>query len=198
MRFVGIDPASKTGFTALDENGIVLREKELTGLGDKDPKRMSTLIDEIIAHIRKDDIICIEGFPFDTQKAMFAGGLHWGIRNALFKRGFKYYEVAPNAVKKFVNVTGWVGEVGNKKRLTGPEKKKVVMKAVEEHFGFSHASDNVVDAYILAEIAKSLWTVESRIESSINSGYLPSYQAEVINNILKPVVKQKKKMVVKV
>ncbi|MGE6376589.1 hypothetical protein [Peribacillus muralis] len=189
MRFVGIDPASKTGFAAVDEDGVVLRGKELTGLGNKDPKRMSTLIDEIIAHIRKDDIICIEGFPFDTQKAMFAGGLHWGIRNALYKRGFTYYEAAPNSVKKYVNVTGWVGEVGYKKRLTGPEKKKVVMKAAEEHFGFSHSSDNVVDAYILAEIAKDLWTVKS----GFNAGYLSSYQAEVIDSILNPVEKPKKK-----
>ncbi|MGW8428846.1 hypothetical protein ACWGJQ_25940 [Peribacillus simplex] len=59
MRFVGIVPASKTGFVALNEDGVVLREKELTCLGDKDPKRMSTLIDEIIAHIRRGDIICI-------------------------------------------------------------------------------------------------------------------------------------------
>ncbi|MFJ7756296.1 hypothetical protein ACQKGI_20110 [Peribacillus muralis] len=194
MRFVGIDPASKTGFAAIDEDGVVLRGKELTGLGDKDPKRMSTLIDEIIAHIRKDDVICIEGFPFDTQKAMFAGGLHWGIRNTLYKRGFTYYEAAPNAVKKYVNVSGWVGEVGRKKRLTGPQKKKVVMQAVYEQYGFSHPSDNVVDAYILAEIAKDLWTVESGIECAINSGYLSSYQAEVIDTILNPVAKPKKKV----
>ncbi|MFH0067516.1 hypothetical protein [Peribacillus sp. NPDC056705] len=189
MRFVGIDPASKTGFVALAEAGVVLREKELTGLGDKDPKRMSTLIDEIIAHIRKGDIICIEGFPFDTQKAMFAGGLHWGIRNALFKQGYKYYEAAPNGVKKFVNVTGWVGEVGHKKRLKGKDKKLAIKKAVKEHFGFVHKSDNVVDAYILAEIAKSLWTVESGIECLMNAGYFPSYQAEVIDVILNPVAK---------
>src|SRR5207253_2167966 len=110
MRFVGIDPSTKTGFVALDYGGIVLKEKELKGVSSQDPKRMVTLIDEIIAHVQPGDFICIEGFPFDTQRAMFAGGLHWGIRNELFKRGISYYEAAPNAVKKFVNVTGWVGE----------------------------------------------------------------------------------------
>lgn len=188
MRFVGIDPASKTGFVALDENGAVLREKELTGLGKEDPKRMSTLIDEIMEHMRPGDIICIEGFPFDTQKAMFAGGLHWGIRNALYKRGLKYFEAAPNAVKKFVKVTGWVGEVGSKTRLTGTQKKRAVMKAAYEHFGYEHKSDNVVDAYIMAQIAMELWHEQNgqRFQA------LPNYQSEVIQTILYPPIVEKK------
>lgn len=193
MRFVGIDPSTKTGFVALDEGGIVLKQKELTGVGSQDPKRMRTMIDDVMAHMKKDDVIVIEGFGYASQQAVQNGGIGWGIRMALDKVGLTYYEIAPNAVKKFVNVSGWTGEVGHKKRLAGPEKKKVIMKAVEEHFGFTHSSDNVVDAYIMAEIAKHLWTVESGIECVINSGYLPSYQAEVIESILHPVAKPKKK-----
>lgn len=179
MRFVGIDPSTKTGFVALSEGGIVLREKELSGVGKHDPKRMVTLIDEVLAHVRPGDIICLEGFPFDTQKAMFAGGLHHGIRNELFKRKLGYYEAAPNAVKKFVGVTGWEGEKGSKKRLTGAQKKKAVMKAVYELFGFGHKSDNVVDAYILAQIALHIHTCEKEFS------LLQGNQAEVIQTILK-------------
>lgn len=193
MRFVGIDPASKTGFVALDEHGGILREKELTGLGNEDPKRMSTLIDEIVDYVRKDDVICIEGFPFDTQKAMFAGGLHWGIRNALFKRGLTYYEAAPNSVKKYVNVSGWTGEIGKKKRLTGKEKKAAVGQAVQEYFGYTHKSDNVVDAYIMARIAMGCF-----LAKETNSISLSVNQTQVINNILNPVAKPKKKRAVKV
>ncbi|WP_163102272.1 crossover junction endodeoxyribonuclease RuvC [Peribacillus alkalitolerans] len=182
-RFVGIDPSSKTGFVAIDQGGIVLRSKELTGVGTIDPKRMITLIDEVVAHVKPGDFICIEGFPFDTQKAMFAGGLHHGIRNELFKRNLKYYEVAPNAVKKFVNVTGWVGEPGSKRRLKDKEKKQVVMAAVKDHFGFEHRSDNVVDAYILAQIA---WSITNGLTQK-------PYQLEVVNAILNPVTKAKKK-----
>lgn len=178
-RFVGIDPSTKTGFVAFDESGQVVRAKELTGVGDADPRRMVTLIGEVIAHVKPGDIICIEGFPFDTQKAMFAGGLHHGIRNELFKRKLPYYEVAPNAVKKFVGVTGWEGEKGNKKRLTGPQKKRAVMKAVYEHFGFEHKSDNVVDAYIMARIAREIWMEQNVLR------ILPKQQAEVIQTILK-------------
>jgi crossover junction endodeoxyribonuclease RuvC len=192
MRFVGIDPSTKTGFVALDESGNVVRAKELTGIGDVDPKRMITLIDEVIAHVRPGDVICIEGFPYDTQRAMFAGGLHHGIRNELFKRKLKYYEVAPNAVKKFVNVSGWTGEKGSKKRLTGPQKKVAVMKAVNEHYGFLHKSDNVVDAYILAKIALDLtFTLNGEF------GLLTSYQNEVIQTIINPEPKKPKKEKVK-
>lgn len=178
-RFIGIDPSTKTGFVALDGSGEVVRAKELTGLGKADPKRMVTLINEIIAHVQMDDFIVIEGFPFSTQKAMFAGGLHHGIRNELFKRSFTYHDVAPNAVKKFVNVTGWVGEKGQKVRLKDKEKKKVVMAAVLQQFGFEHSSDNVVDAYIMARIAREMYLEKQQVLR-----ILPKYQSEVIEQML--------------
>lgn len=187
MRFIGIDPSTKTGFVALDEDGQVIRAKELTGVGDEDPRRMVTLINEVVAHVKPGDIICIEGFPYETQRAMFAGGLHHGIRNELFKRKLLYYEVAPNAVKKFVNVSGWIGEKGSKQRLTGPQKKKAVMKAVSEHFGFVYKSDNVVDAYILARIAQEIW-----VGRGCELKLLYPYQAEVIQTILEPLKKKAK------
>lgn len=187
MRFIGIDPSTKTGFVALSNSGELLRAKELTGVGSQDPKRMVTLIQEVIFHVQPGDIICIEGFPFDTQRAMFAGGLHHGIRNELFKRNLPYHEVAPNAVKKFVDVTGWTGEVGSKKRLQGKEKKKAVMDAVKDHFDFEHKSDNVVDAYILARIAQEIWMEATMLR------FLPKYQAEVIQTVMNPQQKKKAK-----
>ncbi|WP_110928397.1 RuvC family protein [Bacillus massiliglaciei] len=186
MRFVGIDPSTKTGFVAMDPGSIVLRGKELKGIGSEDPKRIVTLTQEIMEHIRPDDFICIEGVPFDTQRAAQAGWIHGSIRNALYMRKIPYYEAAPNAVKKFVNVTGWEGEVGHKRRLKGPEKKLAVMKAVEEHFGFTHSSDNVVDAYIMAEIAKAIRRAKSGLYPKL------SYQREVIENILNPQPKARK------
>jgi crossover junction endodeoxyribonuclease RuvC len=193
-RFVGIDPSTKTGFVALDEKGQVVRAKELSGVSGQDPKRMVTLIHEVISHVQKDDIICIEGFPFDTQRAMFAGGLHHGIRNELFKRKMDYFEVAPNAVKKFVNVTGWTGEVGQKVRLKDKEKKAAVMDAVMDHYRFTHSSDNIVDAFILAQIA-----YEIHVEKQdVRFHELPSYQSEVIQQILNPAPKVKKSKKAKV
>lgn len=182
MRFVGIDPSTKTGFVALDEDGQVLRAKELIGTGDKDPVRMITLIDEIMDHIQKGDLIVIEGFGFASQQAIQSGGIGWGIRMALVRRGYKYIEVAPNALKKFVNATGWTGVSGSKARLKGKEKKAEVMNAVSEHFGYTHSSDNVVDAYVLAQIGRALKLRKVDYQ----------YQKEVVEVILNPPKKVKK------
>ena len=183
MRIVGLDPSTKTGFVALDKDGQVLRAKELMGVGSKDPIRMITLIDEVIRHIEKDDLIVIEGFGFASQQAIQSGGIGWGMRMALARRGMKYIEVAPNALKKFVGVTGWKGETGNKQRLQGAEKKNAVMDAVEEHFGFIHSSDNVVDAYVLAQIGKSIKNRKVDYE----------YQKEVVETIMSPPKKKRRK-----
>ncbi|MCM3411482.1 hypothetical protein [Metabacillus litoralis] len=181
MRFVGIDPSTKTGFVALDEHGQVLVQKEITGIGSVDPKRMRTMIVDIMSHIKEDDVIAIEGFGFASQQAVQNGGIGWGIRMALDGRKVNYIEVAPNAVKKFVNVSGWTGEKGNKKRLTGPQKKKSVMDAVYQHYGFKHKSDNVTDAYILAQIAMGYF-----VALETESISLPIYQSQVIDTIFNP------------
>jgi len=178
MRFVGIDPSTRTGFVAIDEHGHVLKEKEITGIGKVDPKRMRTMIIDVMDHIQKDDVIAIEGFGFASQQAIQNGGIGWGIRMALDARKINYIEVAPNALKKYVGVTGWTGEAGNKKRLSGPEKKKAVKQAVIEHFNYSHKSDNVIDAYVLAEIARCCHFGATRISKH-------QYQIEVVNTILK-------------
>lgn len=183
MRFVGIDPSTKTGFVALDESGQVLSAKELKGTGSKDPVRMITLIDEVIRHVEKGDLIVIEGFGFASQQAIQSGGIGWGMRMALVRHHMKYFEVAPNALKKFVKVTGWKGEPGSKVRLKGKEKKEEVMNAVNNHFGFTHASDNVVDAYVLAQIGRALFYKKVDYE----------YQKEVIETIINPPKKKVKK-----
>jgi crossover junction endodeoxyribonuclease RuvC len=186
MRFVGIDPSTKTGFVALDESGQVVRAKELKGLGSEDPYRMATMIDEIMDHIQKDDQIVIEGFGYASQQAVQNGGIGWGIRMALLRRGFPYTEVAPNAVKKFVGVSGWVGEKGSKERLEGKEKKKAVMAAVFEQYGFLSKSDNIVDAFIMAQIALGIWKEKN------GALHLLINQSEVIQQILNPAPKSKK------
>lgn len=175
MRIVGIDPSTKTGFVALDKDGQVLRAKEITGVGKKDPFRMVTLIDNIMQHVQKGDFIVIEGFGFASQQAIQSGGIGWGIRMELARHNHSYIEVAPNALKKFVDATGWKGQPGRKVRLKGKEKKEEVMNAVNNHFGFIHSSDNVVDAYVLAQIGRAL------VRKKVNH----VYQKEVLQTIIK-------------
>lgn len=186
MRFVGIDPSTKTGLVALDEDGNVLKQKELKGIGNEDPKRIVTLTDELMDYMQPDDVRVIESPGLATQRAVQAGWIHGSMRNALYRRSFHYYDVAPSAVKKFVGVTGWTGEKGSMKRLKGKEKKDAVAEAVLKHYGYSHPSDNVVDAYIMAQIARGIWYTQS------NYWRMRDYQEEVIQTILNPAPKTKK------
>lgn len=168
MRFVGIDPSTKTGFVALNEDGEVLKAKELTGVGNKDPKRMITLIDEIGDHLQEGDFIVIEGFAYHAQGkgVSFQYGLGWGIRMALAKLRFQYIEATPAAVKKFA--TG-----------KGNAKKDAMAVPIYKHWGFEHTSDNVRDAYVLAQIAKGIYYMLNGIDNN-----LTKYQEEVIKTIL--------------
>lgn len=195
MRFVGIDPSTKTGFVALDKQGTVLWAKELTGMGSADPKRMRTLIHEVKDHVLPGDYVCIEGFGFASQQAVQNGGIGWGMRMMLDARGITYYEPAPDQVKKFVGVSGWVGQKGNKRRLQDKEKKSAMKEAVLQHFGYEHSSHNVTDAYVLAQIARYLYIVKnSQLLQDMN---IPTFQAEVIHTILNPPEKKKRKKVAK-
>ncbi|MEK5173208.1 hypothetical protein NST63_08445 [Heyndrickxia sp. FSL W8-0496] len=179
MRFVGIDPSTKTGFVALDEYGNVVRAKELTGVGSKDPYRMATLIDEVLIHVKTGDFIVIEGFGFASQQAIQLGGIGWGIRMGLHRRNHSYTEVSPNAVKKFATGKGNV-------------KKDEMVLPIFKQWGFEHPSDNVRDAYVMARIAMDLFLVE---ETNSYNGF--HYQAQVIESILNPKPKVKKKKKVK-
>lgn len=172
MRFVGIDPSTKTGFVALDEQGKVVRAKELTGVGSKDPKRIVTLIDEVIRHLQPDDVVCIEGFGFASRQAIQLGGIGWGIRMAMFRRGWKYIEVAPAQLKKFASGKG-------------NTKKDELAVHIFKRWGFEHSSDNVRDAFVLAQIARTLFRREEHM--------LPAYQQEVVNAILNPAEKKRKR-----
>ncbi|MFS0822149.1 hypothetical protein [Bacillus sp. 1P02SD] len=172
-RFVGIDPSTKTGFVALDEHGNVLRAKELTGTGDKDPYRMATLIDEVMDYVQSGDFIVIEGFGFASQQAIQLGGIGWGIRMGLLRRNHSYSEASPSQLKKFASGKG-------------NTKKDELAVHIYKHFGFEHPSDNVRDAYVLAQIARCL-------KLGMENVTRIKYHLEVLDAIQNPKPKVKKK-----
>ncbi|MGI8351702.1 crossover junction endodeoxyribonuclease RuvC [Niallia circulans] len=179
MRFVGIDPSTKTGFVALDEKLNVLVQKELTGIGDKDPKRMATMIDDVMRHMQPDDVVVIEGFGYSTTQGIQLGGIGWGIRMALLRRRINYIEVAPSAVKKFA--TG-----------KGNATKNDMIQPLFDLWGYSNKSDNIRDAFVMAHIARSIHLFKNASELEMNM-ILHPYQTEVLVNILQPKQKPKKK-----
>lgn len=147
--YVGIDPSTKTGIVRLDATGNVLLETEINeGVASDltDPGRINNVICKTLRSIRKDDVVVIEGFSHGSKGA-FVGqqyAIGWGIRIGLHVRRQKYIEVAPSQLKKFA--TG-----------KGKGKKEDLILPIYQRWGFESWSDNIRDAFVLAQIARSLW-----------------------------------------
>jgi crossover junction endodeoxyribonuclease RuvC len=185
MRFVGIDPATTTGFVALDEEGNVLVETDVRGEGKRIPGGISTgmlvsLENKLYNLLQPGDIIAIEQPAVGTQMAVTAGMIHGGLRSMIFRKGLTYDDVNPQRTKKFVN---------RNQRVASGEKKKHIAAGVLDLYGYQNSSDNVTDAYILARIAMEL-------DEARRTGYIkktPVFQYEVIAAILEPDTKSKPK-----
>lgn len=153
-RFVGIDPATKTGFVALDENGNVLDEFELHGAGPKEKggisiEQLVDLENQLYKCLVQGDIVCIEDTPFGTMNAITAGMIHGGLRSMVHRKKLDFDLVNPMWTKKYVDVKVEKGQ-------TEKQKKDAVKTAVMTQFSYTHKSHNVVDAYIIARIALNL------------------------------------------
>lgn len=185
MRFIGIDPATHTGFVALDEDGNVLVEVELVGHGRKEKGGITTeqlvsLENQLYTLLQPGDIIAIEQPAVGTQMGVTTGMIHGGLRSMIYRKSMRYDDVNPQRTKKFVD---------QNRRVPPKEKKAIIAEAVWEHYGYRHNSDNVTDAYIIARIAQALHQVRNGhpLES-----FAP-YQQDVIKAILFPAEKPAKK-----
>ncbi|MGF6356724.1 crossover junction endodeoxyribonuclease RuvC [Paenibacillus sp. 4624] len=185
MRFLGIDPATKTGLVALDIDGNILEQIELKGKGPAakggiSVEQLVSLENQLFGILEPGDEIMIEQPAMGTQKGVTTGMIHGGLRTMIHRKGMAFNEINPNSTKKYVSVTGWTGEVGNKRRLKDKEKKAAVAEAAKSMFGFSHKSDNVTDAYIIARAAVNLYRMREYMPLLDNE----PYQVEVIETIL--------------
>lgn len=171
-RFIGIDPSTKTGLVILDRDGNILDTMEITSKG-QDPARMADIIESTIEQLEPGDVIAIEGFGFASQSGFLLGGIGWGIRVGMYLQDNKYTEVAPTQVKKFASGKG-------------NTKKDELAVHIYKHWGFESKSDNVRDAFVLAQIARSIRT----------GVFTTKYQQEVIQAILEPPKSKKSKKAV--
>lgn len=173
-RFVGIDPATKTGFVALDIDGEVLKDKELTGTkGGSSAQKIRTAHDEILLHLHTADVVAIEFFALDGQDTnRIASGYNWASRLAVDRVCTDdFISPEPIRLKQFVNVSEWEGEKKTKAnpkgktRIKGDALKEKVRESVTAHWGYYHDSYNVIDAYVLAQIARAVWHVKNGLHT---------------------------------
>lgn len=176
MRFCGIDPSTKCGFVALDEQGVVLVKEEIKGIGE-DPERMVELVAKLMRFLEPNDVVAIEGYAFGAQGQglKFQYGLGEMIRGELFKLGYKPQEVAPAQLKKFA--TG-----------KGNTKKDEMVLPIFRCWQFESNSDNIRDAFVLAHIALGMSINDP--ERLTDEYFI--YQLEVLEVIENPVEKKKK------
>lgn len=161
-RFIGIDPSTKTGLVILNQDGNILDTMEITAKGD-DPGRMADIIATTIENLERGDVVAIEGFGFASQSGFLLGGIGWGIRVGMYLADIQYKEVAPAALKKFASGKG-------------NTKKDELAVHIFKHWGFESKSDNIRDAYVLAQIARAI-----RMGTAATK-----YQQEVVKAILEP------------
>jgi crossover junction endodeoxyribonuclease RuvC len=161
MRFVGIDPSTKTGLVILEDNKVHTAV-EITSEEKRDPHRFMDIVETIMSHITNQDVICIEGFSYSSRGAAVSVqyGIGWILRSELIKAGLSYYEVPPSSVKKFATGRGNV-------------KKDEMVLPIYKRWGFEHSSDNVRDAFVLAQIARAL----------NGQAELTKFQKEALNKI---------------
>lgn len=169
MRFIGIDPSTKTGFVILDSNGEVVVQEEIRATEKKDPARMIEIAREIKSYLQPNDIVVIEGFAYGAKgKAVdFQYGLGWLIRAMLYTERFSYTDATPSQVKKFAS---------NK----GNAKKEDLVLPLFKKWGYEHYSDNVRDAYIMAKMGYSMY----------NPDGLQKYEQDVLRKMIKPQLKK--------
>ncbi|OHR73990.1 hypothetical protein HMPREF3291_05235 [Bacillus sp. HMSC76G11] len=161
MRYVGIDPSTKTGMVIMD--GTEVWSKEITTHVKSDPLRFMNIAYQIMDLLGEGDVICIEGFSYGSRGAGVSTqyGIGWLIRAELIKNGYTYHEVSPTGLKKFASGKGNV-------------KKDELVLPIFKRWGFEHKSDNVRDAYVLAQIARS---ISEEVE-------LTAYQKDVLKKVI--------------
>ena len=142
----------------------MLTEKEITSKVKKDPQRMIDLTEQVLSHLEKDDVIAIEGFSYGSRGrgVAFQYGYGYSVQISLYKNDYNYFVVTPSQVKKFA--TG-----------LGNASKDSMILPIYKRWGYEHESDNVRDAFILAQIARA----------TISDVKLTKFQKEVIDTFKK-------------
>lgn len=157
MRFVGIDPSTAgTGLAIIDHEGNLVEAVSLKAIKseDDDPRRFRDLANRLRKHMNPSiDRVLIEGFSFGSkgQGVSVMYGVGWLIRDMLNEHGFKWSEIPPKTLKKFIS-------------NNGNAKKADLIQPTKDKWGFEHKSNDVIDAYGLSRIAYSMYNHEGLLK----------------------------------
>lgn len=145
MNYIGIDPSTKTGIVILNKNGEVMHKEEIASNEKDDLDRFDEIAQKVKSLVNKTDKVTIEGFSYGSRGRGVSTqyGIGWILRYVLYYAGVDFIEIPPTTLKKFA--TG-----------KGNAKKEDMILPIYKRYGFEDKSDNVRDAYVLAQIARAL------------------------------------------
>lgn len=126
----------------------VLAFKQCTGI--ERAVEQAKALDQILEDLRP-TLAVIEGYLFTSAKTRLVSLAEVGtcLRVALWRREVPWIIAHPSQVKKFVLKRG-------SSRRKGELSKAQVAEAVGALWGYAYEDDNVVDAYVLAQIGLAL------------------------------------------
>jgi crossover junction endodeoxyribonuclease RuvC len=180
--FAGIDPSLTATAVAIIDNGGKLVQSDVISFKWDGPKRLAGIRDLTLRLLRNqcpaslDCTICIEhyamGCKFGRESAGELGGV---LRVMLYENDYNYYEIPPLRLKQFA--TG-----------KATAEKDHILMAVYKKWGIEFQKNDEADAFILAQIARAIYMVRNNEDIQ-----LTAYEREVIQNIINPAKKTKKK-----
>lgn len=150
MIYIGIDPSfSGTGYVVLTAEGECLGAatiKEASKEGshlDRALNIRDALFEQLIPNAPLGAHVAIENYSLNSKFGLaMLVTLGTVLRLAIREQGWTYVEPTPQAVKAFALMG---------KKIT---KKQKPIAECERLWGFKHKSKDVIDAYVLAQIAR--------------------------------------------
>jgi len=159
-RVLGLDLSlTATGYAYNDEVTGVIRSKN-TGM-----RRLAEIRGAVMDYTYESDVVVIEGYGFNSQKAVVQGELGGVVRLALWDRRIPFVDVPPTVVKKFA--TG-----------KGNADKVQVSLAASRRFGFEGDNDNAADAWLLRVMGLAYYAP--------TADAIPGYQLEALGKVSWP------------
>lgn len=154
MNFVGIDPATNTGFVRIDLQGNVLIEKRISPIpvvkGAITIDQLISLKKQVRSQLKKDDHVMLESGATKTFRAYTTGMIHGTLRIEVVEKIGSFEEVNPSQLKKYVGVK-------DTRMVAKNKRKELVYEAVKDMYGYTHEHHDVIDAFVIAIISRDYY-----------------------------------------
>ena len=178
--FAGIDPSlTATAVAIIDIDGKLVRSR-IASPRSVGPHRLANIRDLTLSELCNSpvpaELICIEHYAMNCKFGReTAGELGGVLRVMMYENLLEYQEIPPLQLKQFA-----IGKA--------TAEKDHILMAVYKKWGIEFWKNDEADAFILAQMARAIYMVKNNADIK-----LTAYELEVIQNIINPAKKTKKK-----